>query len=166
MRFDFWNTLHDGSIERVTGSVPGDLVLRVGIKYLTDVLPTVEDFLWVHLLGCTRFEMRTFDGDPVESLSEFPEEEVAEIQNVQEVDGVVKVCSCGRSTGGFIHCVYRDAEIRLAEGRLLPQAELEAAAEEYWERWARRGREARERRERGEPPVEEPRNPGGHLHPG
>ena len=134
MRFDFWNTLHDGSVRSVCGSVPGDLVLEVEIEYLTDTLPTAESFLRVHLLGCTRFDLKSFAGEPAESLSEYPEEEVAEIFGAKENGGVVEVLSPSSpgGGGGFIHCVYRDAEVRLAEGRLLPQEELEAAAEGYW----------------------------------
>ncbi len=145
MRIDFWNMLHDGGIQSRSGEVPGDLTLRVGIEYLTDLLPTEANHIVVGLLGCTRFDLYTWDDDPVESLCAVGhpgDTDLAEILSAEESDGVAKV-TC---VHGYLHAVYDDVRLSLAEGDHLPIEELDDASNRYWGVREKRRQEAADRR--------------------
>jgi hypothetical protein len=36
MNADIWNVLHDGPIDRITGTIPGDIQFAVAIRYLRE----------------------------------------------------------------------------------------------------------------------------------
>jgi hypothetical protein len=136
--FAVWNTLHDGSIESVDGSVPGDLHVHVGIEYLCEKLPTAASYVVVHLRGCRQFEYRSFEGDAINDLLEIAAVDL-EVLSANEVNGSVFVCCAS----GSLNLVYDRADISLAEGRAISQAELEAAAHRYWTEWEEKARRAR-----------------------
>jgi hypothetical protein len=59
---DIWNVFHDGDITEIVGRPPGDLVLRVEIPYLRQmILPSGAAFV-VTLHASTRFEYSPFAG--------------------------------------------------------------------------------------------------------
>ncbi|HWE95317.1 MAG TPA: hypothetical protein VG269_15225 [Tepidisphaeraceae bacterium] len=130
MDYAVWNTLHDGSIESVGGSVPGDVYVRVGIAYLCGKLPTAATHVVVHLRGCRQFEYRPFEGDAVADLSAIASADV-EILSAVEGGGNISV-AC---VGGFLQLSYDRVDITLAEGQTISQAELEAGADRYWAEW-------------------------------
>jgi hypothetical protein len=138
MDYAVWNTLHDGSIDAIHGSVPGDLHVRVDIEYLCQKLPTKASHVVVHLRGCRQFAYRPFEGGAVNDLQEIATAGV-EVLSAKEVSGSVSVCC----VGGFLNLAYDRAEISLAEGRAISQAELEAAADRYWTEWKETVRRAR-----------------------
>lgn len=136
--FAVWNTLHDGSIESINGSVSGDVHVRLDIDYLCEKLPTEANHVVVHLRGCRQFEYRPFQDEPVDNLREIASADV-EVLGAKEVGDSVSVC-CVR---GFLNLIYDRADVSLAEGREITQAELEAAAHRYWTKWAENARRAR-----------------------
>lgn len=133
-----WNILHDGSIESISGSVPGDVHVRVGIAYLCTQLPTAAAHVMVHLRGCRRFEYHPFEGAVLTNLSAIAAADV-EVLSAEEEDGAISVVC----VGGFLKLVYERVELGLAEGRPISQAELEAAADRYWTEWEANARRAR-----------------------
>jgi hypothetical protein len=133
-----WNTLHDGSIESIGGTVPGDVQVRVGIAYLCEKLPTAASCVVVHLRGCRQFEYRPFEGEAITDLSSIASADV-EILSAEEVGEVVSV-AC---VGGFLQLAYDRPDIVLAEGQTISQAELEAAADRYWTEWEENSRRAK-----------------------
>ncbi len=139
MDYAVWNTLHDGSIEAIDGSVPGDVHVRVAIEYLCEKLPTAASHVVVHLRGCRRFEYRPFEGDAVSDLSAIASADV-QVLSAKDADGIVSVVCAN----GFLELVYDRTDISLAEGRAISQAELEAAAKRYWTEWEENARRARE----------------------
>ena len=137
MDYAVWNTLHDGSIESVGGSIPGDVGVCVRIPYLCEKLPTAAGHVIVRLGDCREFRYRPFGQDPVSDLSAIA---VAGIQilSAEQVGGAVSV----ECVGGVLTLVYDRATIALAEGRVISQAELEAAAERYWREGEEKARRA------------------------
>ena len=133
-----WNTLHDGSIESVGGSVPGDVHVRVEIVYLCGKLPTAASHVIIHLRGCRQFEYHPWAADPVTDLAAIVLADL-EILSAEEVNGAVSV-ACG---SGFLQLAYDRVDIALAEGQLISQTELEAAAERYWTEWEENVRRAK-----------------------
>lgn len=138
MDYAVWNTLHDGSIESIGGVVPGDVAIQVGIAYLCEKLPTTANYLVVHLRGCTRFEYQPFDGETDSDLAHIVASDV-EILSAKEVQGLVSVVC----VNGFLKLAYNRTEISLAEGTVVSQSELEAAAKRYWTEWEEKIRQAR-----------------------
>jgi hypothetical protein len=138
VEYAVWNMLHDGSIESITGAVPGDVDLRVGIEYLCEKLPTGADGILIHLRGCRHFEYRPFEGDAVTQLCEIAAADL-EVLSAEEVDGTVSVC-CAR---GFLRLVYGKVDCSLAEGEAISQEELQSAAHRYWTEWEEKVQRAR-----------------------
>ena len=133
-----WNTLHDGSIESVGGAVPGDVHVRVEIVYLCGKLPTAASHVIIHLRSCRQFEYHPWAADPVTDLAAIVLADL-EILSAEEVNGAVSV-ACG---SGFLQLAYDRVDIALAEGQLISQTELEAAAERYWTEWEENVRRAK-----------------------
>lgn len=131
MEYAFWNTLHDGTIDAIGGSIPGDITLTVGIEYLCAKLPTASKSLQVSLLGCTLFEYTPFGEDTTTELSGIASFEPEVLDAVAREEYIEVCCS-----GGTLKAAYRAVELRLIEGRLISQDELEAAAVRYWSEWS------------------------------
>jgi hypothetical protein len=138
MDFAVWNTLHDGSIQSIAGAIPGDVAVRVQIEYLCEKLPTAADYVTVHLRGCRRFEYQPYKGGAIAALPEIAEAGVV-VLSANEAGGSIAV-TCA---SGSLHLAYDRAEISLAEGQALSQAELEAAAHRYWTEWEQNARRAK-----------------------
>jgi hypothetical protein len=135
LEFAFWNTLHDGGIDAIRGSVPGDLTLTVGIEYLCDLLPTPEASIQVDLLGCTTLAFTPYDERPIVDPQAIAALEL-EILSAGPGDGTIEVCC----VSGTLTAVYRAVEMRTAEGNPITQSELEAVAHRYWSEWKARNR--------------------------
>ena len=133
MNYAVWNTLHDGSIESVVGSVPGEVTVSIDISYLCEKLPTSSTKLEVRLLGCLAFEYEPFDGNRICELGEIGAQDIEILSARREGDVVSIICRNGR-----LKLRYEDAEIRLLEGTVVTQANLEAAATLYWKEWSSR----------------------------
>jgi hypothetical protein len=131
MEYAFWNTLHDGSIDAIGGSIPGDITLTVGIEYLCAKLPTAAKSLRLSLLGCSLFEYARYGEDATADLSRIASDE-PEVLSAVAHEKYVEVCCAG----GTLKVAYRSVELRLMEGQLISQAELEAAADRYWSEWS------------------------------
>jgi hypothetical protein len=137
VEYAVWNTLHDGSIDSIRGDVPGDVTLQIGIGYLCKKLPTASDYVNVHLRRCTRFEFHPFEGPVVTDLAILRTRDL-EILSAEPEESGVSVCSFY----GFLKLANDEVETRLAEGNVVPQSELEAAADRYWSEWAANSRRA------------------------
>jgi hypothetical protein len=129
-----WNVLHDGEVIAADGSVPGDLRLSVGIAYLCGHLPTEAGHVVVTLVGCERFEYRPYEQPTVSEPSAVAAVGL-ELLSAEVADGVVNVECADGGYGGQLVMQYASAEASTAEGRPLPQSELESAAERYWSLW-------------------------------
>jgi hypothetical protein len=135
MEYAFWNTLHDGSVNAVEGTIPGDITLSVGIEYLCAMLPTTAASLRVSLLRCHVFSYKPYGEDAVSDLCEIASLEI-EILSAVPHDGWIEVCCAG----GTLKAAYQTVEIRLIEGQLVSQTDLEVAADRYWSEWEKRNR--------------------------
>ncbi len=131
MNPDTWNVLHDGRV--VAARRDGDcIILIVRIEYLCGELPTAGDTLTLTLHGCDRFRWAGYDEPPTDDPARMPDR--AEIIGaVAQGDGL-GVDGCY----GELAVRYTSATVATAEGQMLAQAELEAAAGRYWRKWAER----------------------------
>lgn len=125
MDAELWNLLHDGGVEQLTGRVPGDVIVRASLSWLTAEFQPASELLTVVLHGCVGIEYREFgqrgwrtgigqlQGLPIELLSAVKSGDAIEVTASQ----------------GLLRLRYADAELRLDDGRLLSIAELAAAAD-------------------------------------
>lgn len=132
-----WDVFHDGSVDRVEGSVPGTVTVYVGIQYLREMFPEPGEHFIVTLRDCTMFSYKAYDSDEV--ITDF-----AGIADAwpgilsAEMDGVVcKVFG----ENGLMQVSSSDGSIRLDSGREISLEELLQAATKYWDDWEAKSRD-------------------------
>lgn len=132
-----WNTLHDGTIVSIDGSVPGDVHLRIEIAYLCKHLPTGYNHILLHLRGCRRFDYHVHEGRTVRDLPLIASADLEVLGARLDDDTVCVACA-----GGSLRLAYDHVDLSLVEGSAISQAELEAAARRYWSEWGKTTRRA------------------------
>jgi len=131
MEYAFWNTIHDGCIEAISGTVPGDITLKVGIEYLCKQLSTTAPALNIVLRKCSLFSYIPNGESALFNLRDIAAHDVEVLSaNAQETH-VNVICA-----GGALQVAYETVEIRLVEGTLISQSILEDAARRYWSEWS------------------------------
>lgn len=130
---DLWNVLHDGELTAAERAAGGGVRLSVEIAYLRDHLPTAARHLVVTLAGCDSFAYHPYDCEPVVDPAAAGLRPT--LLSALVVHGEVCVECADGGAGGQLRLRYASAGVATAEGRPLSQAELEAAAQEYWTRW-------------------------------
>lgn len=126
-----WNVLHDGGIDRIVGSVPGNLQVHVGIEYLRELFPDDGGEIIVQLSGCRSFSFRLYDSEnTITDLKAIADESLsilsAEMHN--------SICRVFADTGVLeMECV--NGTVSLDSGREIAIDELLAVAEQYWDQW-------------------------------
>src|SRR5439155_835544 len=133
-----WNVLHDGRITSAAGVLPGNLRLIVHIGYLCDLLPTNGKQLVIDLQNCESIAYQSFDGSSVIDPCEVAALGLEILNASTDGQSMVVECADG-SYGGQLYVRYSEAEVATLEGQSLTQADLESAADQYWEAWSRRG---------------------------
>jgi hypothetical protein len=121
-----WVRLHDGGLEAIRGSVPGDLELHISIRYLRSRFPGDGTVFFVTLHGCTKFSYQPYD-----------EPEVADLADVEALDLEILGAEAGDPlpilcTTGTLLVKYSSASLHLDTGGEVSLAALEAASESYW----------------------------------
>ncbi|MEO1527461.1 MAG: hypothetical protein AAFX06_18690 [Planctomycetota bacterium] len=126
-----WNVLHDGGVDRIVGSVPGEVRVHVGIEYLRERFPDDGDEFVVCLLACSRLSHRLYDDE--NSITDM--EAIANLSATilsAEMDGAV----CRVFTDlGVLEMECRGGRVFLDSGRPIPLTELLSVAEAYWDEW-------------------------------
>jgi hypothetical protein len=131
---EIWNLLHDGSIERVAGSVPGDLTLQVSIEYLTDRMAPPCDGLIVILRGVAYCQALLWSDDRTSSDPQVLED--LEILSGDETPEGVRLFV----SGATVDLRYEDVVVAGSDGRPLSVGDIEALATAYWDAFAARPR--------------------------
>ena len=132
-----WNLLHDGSIENIEGSVPGDVSLHVSIRYLRNRFPGEGTGFLVRLLECSRFVFQPYDKQEIADVALIAALE-PEILSA-EVGDPLEICC----TLGTLVLRYKNFALALDTGEPVTLAELDAAAANYWREWSERAKDAR-----------------------
>ena len=123
MNTDFWNIIHDGGIDAISGSIPGDIILTVGIEYLCEQLPTNSKTLQAKLVGCTIFSYTPFWKTSITELHAIAACDLEVLSAVTREDRIAVCCR-----DGMLELAYQAIEVCLVEGIAVTQSELEAAA--------------------------------------
>lgn len=136
MDSSLWNLLHDGSIERIDGSVPGDVSLLVSIDYLRKRFLGEGTGFVVLLSDCTHFTFQPY-GEPV--LSDLAAISALEPEILSsEASDPLEICC----VMGTLSVRYQSSTLFLDSGTSISLPELYAASEAYWREWSERSRAA------------------------
>ena len=127
MSVELWDILHDGVMEAVEGSVPGDLTLTVRIEYLRGLFPAGGKNIIVKLVGCDTLTYQPDgSGELLHSLGpELPEGILA-----SEADGGLIRVHC---MNGVLSLRYREYSLALDNGQPTTLAEVGEKSREYWD---------------------------------
>ena len=129
-----WGYLHDGSIERVDGIVPGDLAVHISIPYLRKAfMPLGEGFV-LTLSNCTQFELVSDSGVPTRDLRKIADDS-PEILSIL-TDSPLTIYT----TFGTLKLTYHALSLALDSGQPLTVESLDQASEQYWQAWSEQHR--------------------------
>ncbi|MFW3176546.1 hypothetical protein EX530_18250 [Xanthomonas phaseoli] len=127
-----WGYLHDGSLDRAEGIVPGDLVLSVSLPYLRKYFQPEGDGFVLMLRGRTLFKLEDHDGAVLEDPHQIAERSPELLSIVSEAPLAIY------TTLGTLTLAYRSLELALDTGQTLPAASLAQASSNYWKGWSER----------------------------
>ncbi|MFD0725576.1 hypothetical protein [Lysobacter brunescens] len=133
-----WNLLHDGKIERIEGTLPGDVSVHVRIGYLRKGFPGAGTGFVVHLSDCSQL---TFTPHDQPGISDFSD--IAALRPW--------IVDCEPSNPIEVHCAegtltlrYDTAALSLDSGETITLSQLDAAATAYWDAWSARHKATRQ----------------------
>jgi hypothetical protein len=139
---DICNVLHDGSIEGITGSVPGTLVVDVGIIYLRERIPDPGTLIRITLTDCTLFSYLDFPSS--KTVTDLPAIVALDLEiKSAGMEGEVCEVYCA---DGVLKVIAASGSISLDSGRAVTLDELCGEAEGYWSDWTERNKREREER--------------------
>jgi hypothetical protein len=127
MNADIWNFLHDGSILRVWGAVPGDVQFAVWIDYLRSRFPDPGDRILLTLHGCAALSYQTHEGTALTDLDAIARAEPEILQAKDWTDASVVEC-----VSGTLRVTATDFSLSLDSGRAITFDELCAVSKAYW----------------------------------
>ena len=127
MSVELWDILHDGVIEAVDGTVPGNLTLTVKIEYLREMFSDAGKNVIARLIGC----------DALAYQPDAPSEQLVSLSSVipegilsGEADGDLIRVYC---LNGVLSLRYQDFSLMLDNGRPITLDELGEKSQEYWD---------------------------------
>jgi hypothetical protein len=132
--FAFWNSFHDGTIENISGIVPGDVSLDVSILYLRQRFNGAGRSFRVTLFNCSQFEYQPYDEQWVTDLSKISELEPMML-SIDSEEPLVIDCVMGT-----LRLAYTSVAIATDAGELVTPEQLKRASVEYWAEWSARHR--------------------------
>jgi hypothetical protein len=127
-----WNLLHDGSLEKINGSVPGDLSLNISISYLRNRFSGEGAGFTIVLLKCTEFSFQPYDQQPLTDLASIAVRSPEILSAV--VSDPLSICC----VEGTLFLRYESARIQLDTGDDVSLDALESASTAYWTEWSER----------------------------
>jgi len=125
---DIWNLLHDGTIVRAVGTVPGDVRLSISIDYLRRRFPDVGELVLLTLHECTSF---AYDpDDPAGRITDLQliataKPEILKAEDWTDPNRVYCV-------SGTLRVVASAFSLALDNGRSINFDELASVSEAYW----------------------------------
>ncbi|WP_018152063.1 hypothetical protein [Leeia oryzae] len=133
MDVGFWALLHDGGIEVITGTVPGEVSVEISVRYLRQQFPGEGTGFRVNLSDCTRFTYQEYDSSLIENID-------AIVALSPEILGVGKgehpvVVNC---VMGTLTMSYGAVSLYLDTGEEISFDELVIASKKYWDAWTAR----------------------------
>jgi hypothetical protein len=127
---DLWNVLHDGGIEMISGRVPGELRLTIGISYLCELFEDSGESVLVTLHDCSRFAFKPWDGE--ETLTDLTAILALDLEILSVDDNGGIVCAVSAVPGGVLTIEAAAFSLALGSNRPIELQDLLVAAKTYW----------------------------------
>ena len=127
-----WGFLHDGSLDRIDGVVPGDVTLHTSIPYLRKAFEPVGDGFIIRLIGCGQFDLTGDNGSVISDLDQI----AARSLDILSIESWSPLSIY--TTDGTLILSYESLEIALDTGQPLTATELVQANAQYWQAWSER----------------------------
>lgn len=133
-----WNVLHDRSITKITGVVPGTIRIDVEIIYLRERFKDPGETIQITLTDCTRFAYRDYEDKDLNKdfITDPPTIAATELEilSAEMVNGFARVtCASRKGQGGELEVAAVDGSLTLDSGRAITLEQLIQVADEYWE---------------------------------
>lgn len=133
---DIWNVLHDGTVVRAEGRVPGDVQLSISINYLRRRFADIGEYVVLTLHECTCLGYEP--DDPPGCLTELQaiaaaEPEILKAENWTDPNTVYCV-------SGTLRVTAKTFSLALDNSRSITFEELASVAEAYWREFAESSR--------------------------
>jgi hypothetical protein len=135
-----WNILHDGSIERASGDVPGTVHLEIDIQYIRERFPDKGRLIILMLLECTKFDFFNYEDNVPQGIGALANI-CPEILSAREREGYTEVtCAVSERYGGILRVAAGDFSLALDSGRPITLNEIDSVTKAYWDDFRKRGR--------------------------
>ncbi|MGP0566961.1 MULTISPECIES: hypothetical protein [unclassified Nitrospina] len=117
MKSGVWDLFHDGSIASIDGGVPGDLLLKIEIKWLKQLFSKENDWIWLELRNCKLFEFKPEDQSHyLQNISTIQKQDLW-IEDCEESgEGLTVYCH-----GGILRTRYGNHIVYLEEGQVISE---------------------------------------------
>ena len=137
MRPEFWNVLHDGTVARVGGRVPGEVRIEIEADYLRTRFVDPGGRFVITLQDCRTFAFQQWSSpeNPVTNLQEIAALRLWILSADVADDYCVVQCTQG-DNGGTLKVSAQDASLALDNGRTLTLEEIRSVADAYWAEFA------------------------------
>ena len=133
LELDLWNVLHDGGIDSISGSVPGEVRLTVGITYLRELFEDPGESVLITLHDCTFFSFRPWDTD--ESVADLAAISALELEVLSVEEGGGIVCAVSAIPAGVLLIKATGFSLALDNDRPIELEDLLAVAKTHWDRF-------------------------------
>jgi hypothetical protein len=121
-------------MEEIQGPVPGDLTLRVSIRYLRKRFHGDGTGFLITLHDCTLFQYEPYDEPAITDLAAIQSAGL-EILSAEPDDPLPISCVMGSL---FVR--YSSASVALDTGGAVSLTDLQEASRSYWREWSERNR--------------------------
>lgn len=126
-----WNVLHDGSIDAITGQVPGHVTVTASCEYLRERFAEPGDAFVIGLRNCVKLQHRLTVDTPAETNLQSIADQYLGILSAEMHDSVCRIYT----DKGILELQCDDGSLALDSGRAVPVDELLSVADAYWDEW-------------------------------
>ena len=131
MSVEVWSILHDGIINRIEGSVPGNVTVAVEIEYLRRMFSEHGSSIVVSLLSCETFKYQPHEqSELLTDLSTISNLHPVILYADVENDVIHVDCS-----DGTVWLKYQDFSLMLDDGSSITLDALGEQCDKYWNDW-------------------------------
>jgi hypothetical protein len=122
--------LHDGIIKKISGLIPGTIMIEVQCDYLRKRSPSRGSSFFIELSECKKVFFVNNDDVSTSDFSEIEKLEVDMLSADTEGSDVVVFCS-----EGSLYLNFKEARVLLNAKDTISIEALEHMARDYWDEW-------------------------------
>ena len=129
-----WGYLHDGSLDRIDGTLPGGIKVYISIPYLRNAFQPAGEGFVLTLTNCTKFTLESDSGVVIHDIGQIAVDS-PELLSIESEEPLLVY-----TTLGTLAIDYQAITIALDTGQPLTTRMLDQASEQYWQAWEEKHR--------------------------